>query len=328
MKIITSGIDSEYVLADLSSHLRRKGWSVEEFDFGRFQGDADKALADYSEGTTAYITSAHTNLTGTVAEVAAPHVRRKYPNYLAPLDFIAKLRPRLSVYVPHDLLLPFGDSNLGEYRYLDNFDVLLAPGREAELQQIVGPQTRVLEAGWIKAANIPSTRKPAAGAAPRVTLFVSDVEWLQWKFGTEGIVSYFAPIVARGMRVKFPAWHGVRAMEEQFRHHLPVEVVDSGANSTMLIADSDVVICNAVSSIHAESNLMGVPVISLIDDQYHGLSMQISKLSHLPKVHFHDYSGRAPLAEDVIRRLAGQREDLGTGLFRYELVEELIAGVV
>lgn len=33
-RVLTSGVDSEYVLADLAAHLRTKGWDVTELDFG------------------------------------------------------------------------------------------------------------------------------------------------------------------------------------------------------------------------------------------------------------------------------------------------------
>ena len=172
-KLLTSGVDSEYVLTDLAAHLRTKGWDVTELDFGQFKGDPRPVLDQLKQDQVGYITSAHTNLTTLVASVISPKFVELYPNYLSPLEILRYVQPKVSLYIPHDLLTPFGDTNLNEFRFLDLFDYILSPFPAPALQAALGKSVEVIQAGWIKHARRSADCVQAiqnSPTKPRVTL--------------------------------------------------------------------------------------------------------------------------------------------------------------
>jgi hypothetical protein len=326
MKIVTSGVDSEYVLGGLSRYLKDCGWEVFEFDFGQFKGDVHNALGSLPEGPTAYITSAHANLTANVADILVPTFRRKYPNYWSPLEFIQKIQPDISIYIPHDLLSPFGESNLSEHRFLDLFDVILSPTNIPELQAVLGSKTHVIESGWIKTADMQKDSPSDSDTEPRITLFLSLVEWLLDRHGAHGLASYFAPLLVPGISVKLPAWSGIDKFEAILREEYCVNVIDSSVSSISVIKQSNIILCNGASSIHAEASLMGIPCVCLVTNEPWDAGEQIKRLSHLPALHFHDYTNRIPLSKATLIKLSKMRKhpDASCVQFNYSLVNELL----
>ena len=333
-EVVLSGVASEYVLGDLADYLRERGHRVHEFDFANFKGDAVAALKSLDGRQCTYITSAHTNLTKSVAEVLVPLFVKHYPNYLGPLDFMGILRPRRSIYVPHDLLTPFGDENLNEIRYFDLYDHIISPFPAPALQAVVGSRTQVLTAGWIKHAKVnPTAAQQNAttsitgvtqSRAPTVALFISMIEHLRWRHGDQGVYDYFKPLLNHNVYVKLPAWQGVEAIEDLFNQNTHCHVFPSIGNSIDLIHSVDIVICNGASSIHAEANLLGRPAICLLDDEGVTVSEQQRKLAHLPNVYFHDYRKRSPVPTDLLSQLVKMNPPQTTPTFDFGLVEALI----
>lgn len=327
-QVLTSGVDSEYVLGALCSHLRGKGWRVVELDFGQHEGSAEGILSSLATAEVAYITSAHTNLSLRVADRLAPSFRQLYPNYLCPLEIISRIEPCVSIYVPHDLLTPYGDANLNEFRFLDLFDHVLAPIEASVLQATLPITTRVHDAGWIKYAETRETAMPTARTVQfppaRVQLFISMIEHLRGKYGVSGLIDYLRPLFGANVRIKLPEWKDVDKIELALRETGAVEVIASQAQSTDLIRNADVVVCNGASSIHAEAALLGRPTICLLDDEGGTAEEQRAKLAHLPNIHFHDFRHRAPLAQGLIDKLANSSARPLLRPFDYELVEQLI----
>lgn len=322
--IVTSGVDAEYVLGELSAKLRDEGYDVIEYDFGKTKHCVLSEIKALANGNVVYITSAHTNLTQRVAAAMLGQLQNRYPNYLAPLEFLPLLKPRLSLYVPHDLLTPYGDSNLQEYRFLDLFDHVLAPYDGDSLQPLVGANTKVHDAGWIKFRGAaPLQQLPPAPSGLRVTLFVSFVEHLQHVHGVEGFVEYLRPILTPDVRVKLPLWGGVVAMEDALRAKSPAQVVPAATNSIDLISDSDVVICNGASSIQAESSLMGKPTICLLDNEAETAETKQQKLRPFPAIRFHDYSQRQPFPDGFLSDVAAHPPARKLRPFDYDLVRRL-----
>jgi hypothetical protein len=332
--VITSGIASEYVLGGVAADLRQRGLEVQEFDFGTFAGDARSSLSELRHRDCVYITSAHTNLTRRVASVIAPFLLQRYPHYLSPLEFMAILKPRMSLYVPHDLLSPFGDSHLDEFRFLDLFDHILAPTADPILQSRVGRHTRVHAAGWIKfrAGGLPADSAPrsaalrtGASSQPRITFFISFVEHLMTKYGPSGIVEYFRPILTENVSVKLPLWQGVEEVERALRDQTPARVVPAECLSTELILRSDLVLCNGASSIQAESILLGVPAICLLDSEAEPRETKVRKLVQLPNLLFHDYETREPLPPELVQQALASGLPRRLKPFDPELVFSLIS---
>lgn len=325
MKILTSGVDSEYVLTELCGHLRSSGHDVTELDFGQITEPAENLLAPHINKDVIYITSAHSNLTLDNAKHLVPIFNKHYPNYLSPLEIINKVNPKISIYIPHDLLTPFGDTNLNEFRFLDLFDYILTPFSSQSLQAVLARQTKVIEAGWIKHSGLAySSKSPEAPAKARVTLFITMFEHLRWKYGEEGLVDYFAPLIRDNVKVKLPVWRGANQVETIFNARFIASIIPAAECSIRAILDADIVLCNGASSIHAEAILMGRPTICLLDDEGLLADEQRSKLAHLNTVIFHDYRQRAPLTDDLINNAVNLYSRPPSKHFDVGLVEEII----
>lgn len=332
--VVLSGVASEYVLGDLAEHLRNHGHRVHEFDFASFKGDAVTALRFLADRQCTYITSAHTNLTVSMAEVLVPLFPVHYPNYLAPLEILGILRPRQSIFIPHDLLTPFGDNNLNEYRYLDLFDHVLAPFQAPALQAVLGAHTKIHTTGWIKHANIPEEKdmgsefsknvKYSEISQPKVAVFISMIEHLRWKYGDDGVYEYIKPLFNSNIQLKLPDWSGVEAIELLCKNDDKCNIFPSKGNAIDLIKSADIVVCNGASSIHAEANLMGRPIICLVDDEGITESEQKNKLSHLQNIYFHDYRNREPLPKSLLLDMKERKKNQAELKFSFDYVASLI----
>lgn len=333
-EVVLSGVASEYVLGDLANYLRQQGHRVHEFDFANFKGDAVTALKSLDGSKCTYITSAHTNLTRAVAEVLVPLFATHYPNYLAPLEILGILRPRLSIFIPHDLLTPFGDNNLNEYRYLDLYDHILAPFKFPALQAALGAQTKVHTVGWIKHANInrqkyaenkfTNNEKTFKKSEPKVAVFVSMIEHLRWKYGDQGVYEYLKPLFNPNVQIKLPDWNGIETIEALCRKDNRCNIFPSKRNSIELIETADIVVCNGASSIHAEANLMGRPTICLIDDEFISESEQRLKLDHLSNIYFHNYRNKIPLSNEFLANIIKKQQPQPSLKFNFEIVNAII----
>lgn len=334
-EVVMSGVASEYVLGDLADYLRERGHSVHEFDFAHFKGDALAALKSLDGSQCTYITSAHSNLSNAVAEVLTPLFVTHYPNYLAPLEILGILRPRQSIYVPHDLLAPYGESNLNEYRYLDLFDHILAPYPAPAMRALLGSSTKVHTAGWIKNANKKNqalqdrskkNTNELKSSSPRVALFISYIEHLRSRYGDQGVYDYFKPLLNSDVQVKLPDWNGVKAIETLFERDGNCQIFPSTGNSIDLIEVADIVVCNGASSIHAEAHLLGRPTICLLDDEGITALEQKNKLLNFPNVYFHDYRNRDPLSVELLADLQKLKKPHPVPTFKFEIVHSIIEG--
>lgn len=324
MRVVTSGVDSEYVLAGLSEYLRSLGHKVLEMDFG-LEKDFSAHLSDFQSGNSVYITSSHINLTLKNSGLLSPGFAQLYPGYLSPLEIIPKINPVASIYVPHDLLTPFGDENLGELRFLDLFDYVLTPYPAQPLQATLGRSAQVIESGWIKYTDkITNSQSFEASDSKKLTLFATMIGHLLGSFGPKGVVEYFAPIVSAGFKIKLPVWRDIDLVEKLFNSNFPGCVIPAKESTASVILNSDVVVCNGASSIHAESVLMGVPTICLLDDEGMSTDEQRRKLMHLKRVAFHDYRRRAPIGDECITELLKLRSEPTIFPFDFSIVKNII----
>ncbi|AMV31370.1 hypothetical protein VN12_04580 [Pirellula sp. SH-Sr6A] len=326
-KVITSGVDSEYVLADLSEYLRSRGFEVIELDFGKVKGCVRSLLTDLSSCETVYLTSAHTILTLRTARMVAPVFAKLYPHYLAPIEIIPLLQPRASIFVPHDLLSPFGDSNLNELKFLDLYDHVLAPVVTDQLLRAAGTETQVHQAGWIK-YRVQETMTPQIEFAPsaiRVSLFLTIIQHMQFKYGIEGFVDYLRPILTPEINVKLPAWKGIEALENRIREVTGANIIPASVSSIELMEQSDLVMCNSVSSILAEASLMGKPCICLLDREGGEPDDKRLKMADFPDLIWHPYEERKPISIDVIQTATTKPLQRRIEPFDFRFVESLIA---
>jgi hypothetical protein len=328
--IVTSGVDSEYSLSDLSAFLREQDYEVVELDFGRVRESVKPLLRKLAKRKTIFITSAHTNLSLRLAERIIPGFPKLYPYYLAPVEIIPMLRPKLSMFVPHDLLSPFGDDNLNERSFLDLYDHVFAPRPQSVLEAELGPGTRVHVAGWIKF----NTRKIAVSKSLKLhgdkkmhatkTLFISMIQHFLEKYGLDGFADYLGPILEPGMNVKLPAWKGIEHFEAVLVDRYGVNIIPATDNSIELIGRSDVVLCNTISSILVESVLMGIPTVGLLDDEGLSADEKQRKSKDFPEISWHDYRNRSPFPEGYLAELASRPKNPCMKPFDFDAVLSLI----
>ncbi|MEQ1825012.1 MAG: hypothetical protein ABL921_03675 [Pirellula sp.] len=321
--IVTSGVDSEYVLGGLCEHLRSRGHEVIEFDFGKTTSCIESMLKTLSRQQVAYITSAHVTLSLRVADRLVPDLRRLYPNYLAPVEIMPILKPAVSVFVPHDLLTPYGDSNLNEFLYLDLFDHVLATNNADQLQCRLGTHTKVHDAGWIKYYHEIPVDEPLP-SAPRVTLFLSMIGHMRARYGVAGFVDYLKPILTERVQVKLPGWKGIEEIEREILNQTAASIVPASTNSIDLIQESDVVICNTISSILAESILLGKPSVSLLDNEGYVADVKRTKMKEFPSLVWHPYFERQPFPEGFLEEIAKAQRPKAIAPFDYGLVETIV----
>ena len=331
LTVVTSGVGSEYVLAELSEYLRGRSCQVHEFDFAGVKERQDKALSDLASKDVVYITSTHSNLTREIALAGiAPWLIEAYPNYLSPLEIIPLLHPKTTIYIPHDLLSPYGDSLLSEWRFLDLYDHILTPYRVPILEKHCGNDTQLHDAGWVKFNDEVAKRNQRShfcgDGSLKVSIFPSFIVHLMTNYGAAGAVDYLRPLLRSGVQIKLPNWHGVELIEQVISETTEAELVNKSENSTEMILQSDIVICNGASSIVAEASLLGIPIICLLDDEAEPAAAKRDKLSAFPQVHFHDYTGRQPIDLTQLTKLASDPPACQLKPFSFEKVFDLVVG--
>jgi hypothetical protein len=294
--IVLSGAASEYVLGPLEQRLIRSGFEVVALDFLQFKGDAVSTLKAIDGKSTAFITSGHINLSLAVAKYLSPKFSIQFPNYLSPLQIMANLRPAISIFVPHDLLHPFGAENLGELRFIDLFDYVLVPYGTPVPVIDSKSTTAFIQAGYTKAlAEFSPLQLFESNDEPKVALFICGLYELLASLSDSQIIDYFSPLIGPNVRIKLPLDANSSRIESLFERKFPGSTVASDVNSLDLIRQSDLVIANSVSSIHVEADLMGKMVVCLADPSRYDLASQRQLLSNLNGLLFHDYSSRAPI---------------------------------
>ena len=144
------------------------------------------------------------------------------------------------------------------------------------------------------------------------------------RYGIDGLVNYLQPLLRSNMRIKLPAWSGVKEIEQRINDSSGIEVVSSQVSSVDLIRDSDVVVCNSASSIHAEASLLGIPTICILDDEGISCDEQRKKLKAFPSIWFHDYRHRESLSDKFICKVASMRRAPNMKAFDFDLIYSLI----
>lgn len=326
VRIVTSGVDSEYVLSDLTQYLRQRGYDVLELDFGSIKSCVRASLSEMAKVKTVYITSAHTALSARSARMAAPQFTKLYPNYLAPVEILPLLKPISSIFVPHDLLTPFGDTNLNELYYIDLYDHVLAPYLSDELLHAAGSSCQIHDSGWIKYRENPTELEaiPVVEPKPHVSFLPTSIQYMQLKYGTAGFVEYLRPILGPNINIKFPAWKGIEELEKRIHAETGANIIPANVSSIELIKVSDVIICNTVSSILAEAMLLGKPCICLLDDEGEEPAVKQKKMSNFPELNWHPYRERTPIAPELIASIAKKPSPSRIKPFDFKLVESLI----
>jgi len=293
-----TGVGCEYVLGDFADYLRQNGNDVVEWDCDCTSSEKP-SFEMLDPARTIFLTSAHVRLTRRVATHVASHFLDRYPNYLSPLEIMAEFKPFFSVFIPHDLLSPYGDTNLDDRPFLNLFDLVLMPNQEVcgDVEHFC----RCLPIGWIKYSE---NSKPIDGLQGKArglnAAFFSHIEHYIPKLGVEGFVEYFKPILTESTAVKLPRWSGVDKVEAVIRERTGVVVIPSESSSIDVLLSCENVLINGSSSIVAEASLLNKNVICLLDGSVEPMESVVDKLQRFKEIQFHDYRQRSPVSDALL----------------------------
>lgn len=140
--IVLAGYGSENVLEGLALNLGQEDFSVIYIDFISVCDEEIKKLCA-KEVDTIFITSQHISVDSISYKTLYPHAQ----HYVAPISIIALLNPIYAIYINHDSLDPFEDSDLA---YSNYFDLFLIHTKQAIPKEI---SEKCLDLGDVKSLD-------------------------------------------------------------------------------------------------------------------------------------------------------------------------------
>lgn len=251
------GFGCEYVLHDLFQAMEND-YECLEIDVLTIP-NSKKIINQLIGKSVVFVTSAHFLLDQSNFFNYYPNY---YPNkntFYGPLEIIALLKPIKSVYIPHDLTQPFIQY---EDKFLNQFDLFLSPCEPyTSAYSLICPTAEV---GWVKYHQLATTIKPRN----KVIWFLSDFT-LHVKMGKEKSYEINAPLLTQGVSLKFPVWNSADEFTQYYRMQ-GVDVYDPRVISYNLIKAHDIIITNGLSSIVAESYLIGKTTVNIMENSHYG----------------------------------------------------------
>jgi len=86
-------------------------------------------------------------------------------------------------------------------------------------------------------------------------------------------------------------------------------------------------VCNSVSSVLAEANLLGKPTICLLDNEGDDALVKQEKMAAYPELVWHDYFERSPFSSSMLECVAATPIVPKIKPFDFELVRTLVDSV-
>jgi len=250
--ILFFGYGSEYSLHPLFDFMSKRGDRCVEIDMLTEQ-DCVGRLQDLIGQPLVFVTSAH-----------PLYDQRNFFYYkterrvVSALHIIATLRPKLSVFYPHDYKDPIKEE---EVNYLPQFDLLLWPFDEVPVSYRRLVQT--VPVGWIKN---PLGAEEIHSVDGKAVFFLGAFQYYLHA-GIESFYDDFAEMLGSGVAVKLPRWHDSEKFEAFLRAR-DVDVYPSDENSVEIIKSCEIVITHALSSVGMEACHLGRKVIYLRDRRF------------------------------------------------------------
>lgn len=239
------GYGSEYVLHPLYTHMKEAGHDCVELTPD--SGNNRQAAQALRGRDVALITSAHVFLDEHFFYF------KEMPGALSVLELMDILRPRKSVYYPHDMTYVLHPVDMQYVPTL--FDVLLFPFDGFAHYGSYG--ARVETVGWIKKPErIGSGRKGhMAHAFSNVDFYAHDLR---------AMYDFFAPVWQYPMDIKCHICPNAAGFE-RFLREKQCSVQPAETPIFQMIEDSEIILTNAVTSVVFESALSGRFTVNLLD---------------------------------------------------------------
>ncbi|HLC94584.1 MAG TPA: hypothetical protein VJH96_03380 [Patescibacteria group bacterium] len=276
------GFGSEYVLHGLYKEMKKRKYICLEIDVLAVK-DSTKMIQNLRGKQVVFVTSAHFLLN-------KKNFTEFYPNnniFYGVLEIIQLIKPIKSVYIPHDLTQPVIDK---EIEYLNQFDLFLTPTES--FNSVFAEYCRTEEVGWIKLSE--HMRKIQFNNSKTAIWLLSDYV-LYLKMGKEASFKKLQPVLDQGVSIKFPFWMESESFTQYFKNK-GVVVYSPQANSIELIMKHQIIITNGLSSINAESYLMGKTTINIEEGSHYGDSKTyLTEL--LPDIMFYEKISDFKLAD-------------------------------
>lgn len=326
--IVASGVASEYVLGPLCQFLSKRGHEVHCFNFST-PDDIMPAINRLAGRDAIYLCSSHHNFSSRVSESIYKVTINAFPSYRSGAEIMPVLRPAKSVYVPHDLLMPYGIDRLDELYYLGLYDHIFAIAKDKALESFLPADTQINVMGWIKNhTDMPVFKAPSTfpDNKPKVIFFFADLSLLVTRHGVEETVNRYRSILADNVLVTYPPWPGLDLdrLVELLLEAGCAGVVPWTVEPPELIKWADVVVCNSPSSVCAEASIMGRTVISLLTNDCNPISYKIKSLSRISNVLLYDYQDRNPIPEALYHQAIEQKRESAVKTFSFEKAERIL----
>jgi hypothetical protein len=251
------GFGSEYVLNLLYSEIKKRGYNCYEVDALNTR-NSKTIIKSLIKRSVVFITSSHFLLDDVNFKDFYPS-ENKFYNVL---QILALIKPKKSVYIPHDLTQPL--INMENY-FLNQFDLFLSPCEP--FTSIYSQYCNTEELGWIKYTK-KSFEKNKIKKRGKAIWFVSDFI-LHMKMGKKKSFKLLSSVLKQGVAIKFPNWDQCKEFE-QYYGKMGAKVFSSTENSIDLINNHNIIITNGLSSIIAESYWLGKTTINITEGSYYG----------------------------------------------------------
>ncbi len=249
------GCGSEYVLHSLYEEFSKRKYDCMEIDV--MAHEDSRSLVDFlSDRKVVFITSAHL-----LMDKKNFSVFYKTENeFYGPLEVIDILKPLKSFFIPHDLTQPLIHF---EEMFINQFDYFLSPCEP--YTSLYSQYVKTEEVGWIKYTGEKASLKKQKNKA---IWFLSDFV-VHLTMGAADSFAKISPILKQGISIKFPLWEGSDEFEEFFSKK-GIHVYPSQENSIDLISQHDIILTNGLSSVVAESYLLGKTTINIMEGSHYG----------------------------------------------------------
>lgn len=267
------GFGSEYRLHNIFKKMTKFNYNCLEIDALK-ENNSKKIINSLVGQSIVFITSAHLLLD-------KKNFGDFYPNdnnFYGVLEIINLLKPIKSIYIPHDLTQPLIDY---EELYINKFDLFLSPCQP--FTSIYSQYVKTVEVGWVNYLNNEQQKKMIF--TEKAIWFLSDFI-LHFKIGVEKSFNMLYPVLKQGVAIKFPNWIGCSQFEKYFLKK-GINVYKSSENVINLIKNYKIIITNGLSSINAESYLLGKTTINIMEMSHYGKNMSYLNIL-FPKIIFFD----------------------------------------
>lgn len=251
------GFGSEYVLNPLYKEMNNMGYRCIEIN-ALIVKNSKKIINKLIGENVIFITSSHFLLD-------MINFKDFYPttsNFYSVLEILTLIKPKKSIYIPHDLT-----ENLitMENYFINQFDLFISPCEP--FTSLYSDYCNTKEIGWIKYTNNQNINKKISKNNNSIW-FLSDFI-LHMKMGKRKSFNLLSPVLKQGVSIKFPFWDQYSEFEEYYKK-MGASVYPANENSIELIKNHDIIITNGLSSIISESYWLGKTTVNITEGSHYG----------------------------------------------------------